>query len=131
MQIKKETIQFDPVQVHRYGAAQLGVHPCPEHSQREGLCDIIVRTGFQTGDFIQFQVVGCQQNGGRNVAILPPFPQQFQPAAVRQVDVKDQQVKNRAAQMIGRLETCAAMCDGTPRRFKRHTDTAPPRRIIF
>ena len=69
---------------------ELCVHPGPEYGQREGLGDIVVRPGLQTGHLIQLQIIGGEQDHRHGIALRPHLAQKVQPAAVGKIDVQDQ-----------------------------------------
>ena len=87
-------------------------------AQGERLGNIIICPSFQTGNFIQFQIISRKQNSRCGGAILSQCSQQFQPTAVWQVNIKINKSKTTPSQNLDCLETCAAMCDGTVWCFK-------------
>ena len=71
-------------------SAELRIHSGPEYRQREWLGDIVVRTGLQPGDFVQFQIIGGEQDHRSGIALSAHLPQQVQAVAVWEVHIQNQ-----------------------------------------
>ena len=112
-------------------AAEPRVHPRPQDGEGKGLCDVIVRAGFQPRHLVQLQIVGGQQDDGKLRAQRLLLPQQVQPAAVRQVHVQDQQDKGRLRQRTAGLPQRAAYGDLYIRYLQRHGNALSQRDVIF
>ena len=74
------------------GAAQQVVYPGTQDRQGEGLGHIVVCPQLQTGDLVQLQVVGGE-NEHRQSGAGPQAAEQLQAAAVREVQVQHHQGK--------------------------------------
>ncbi|CAN3986576.1 Proline--tRNA ligase, partial [Dysosmobacter welbionis] len=63
-EIEGEAVQLHPFRLGGGGPAQLSIHPGPQHRQREGLGDIVIRPQLQTCHDVCLQVIGSQQDYG-------------------------------------------------------------------
>ena len=120
-----------------YTSAQLGIHPGPEYRQREGLGDIVVRTGLQPGlhdsqkllhvkglgqiivgaavqpqHFVVHFGLGGEQDHRGNITLRPHLTQQVQAAAVGEIHIQNQQVKPVARQRFPGLGQARSADDG-------------------
>ena len=102
VKVEAERVDLHARGVRMRAPPQLGVDPGPEHGQREGLGDIIVRAGFQPRDDVHFHIVGGEQNH-RHVPAPAKLRKQLQPAAVREIDIQNQQIERLPVQRAARL----------------------------
>ena len=71
--------------------SQLGIHPCPQNRKRKGLGNIIISASLQSVYDVQIGVVGSQQNNRNIGCVFLDLPEQLKPAAIRQIDIQQDQ----------------------------------------
>ena len=72
----------------------------PQHHQRKGLCDIVIRPALQSGDDIDLQVIGSQQDH-RHPLGRPELPAERKTAPIRQIHVENYQIHLPGKQLSG------------------------------
>ena len=71
--------------------SQLCIDPGSQNSEREGFGDVIIRSQFQSVYNIQIGIIGSEQNNGDGITSFFEFFQEIQSAAIRKVDVQQDQ----------------------------------------
>ena len=110
--------------------SELSVHSGAKHSQRKGLGDVVIRTGFESRDDIHFHVIGREQNH-RHIPAFPELPEQLQPIAVREIDIQNQQIERTQAQCTPGLLQRGAESDLHGLALQRQLNPASQRRIVL
>ncbi|CAN4049429.1 Peptidase E, partial [Dysosmobacter welbionis] len=129
-EIEGEAVQLHPFRLGGGGPAQLSIHPGPQHRQREGLGDIVIRPQLQTCHDVCLQVIGSQQDYG-NLTLPPEGTEEVQSIAVRQVDVQDQQVEAPAGEQLPGIRQGPAELGAELRRLEGQADTLAQSRVIL
>ena len=82
--------------------SQLGIDPCPQNRKRKRLGNVVVSPSFQSVYNIQIGVIGSQQNNRNTGRVLLDLPEQLKPAAIRQIDIQQNQGYTAEKQLLFR-----------------------------
>lgn len=109
---------------------ELGMDYGTKHSKRKGLCNIVIRSGFQPGDNVHFHIVGSQKNH-RSLTGFSNLPQKLQATAVGKVYIQNKKIKPTLRQYQPCLCQCNAERNLHIRTLQSQLNAASQRSIIF
>ncbi|OIQ65554.1 hypothetical protein GALL_528850 [mine drainage metagenome] len=101
--------------------AQHGLHALDQQALRERLADEIVGAHFEAEQFVDFLVLGGEENH-RQVGFLPQPPQRLHTVHARHLDVEDGKVRRTGAEAVQRGRAIGVGHDAIAFGLKRNRD---------